>query len=250
MTPEWLSRTELLLGTHAVEKLQNSHVLIAGLGGVGSWATEFIVRSGVGSLTIVDSDVVEPSNINRQLPATQKTIGMAKTDVMSERLLSINPQLKLTIIRKYIHDDTIENILDGDYDIVVDAIDTLSPKVWFLFFALKKGFRIISSMGSGARLDPTKIEVGDISDTHNCTLARTVRKRLKKLGISTGFTSVYSRELPRKEAVVECEGRNKKSIIGTAVFVPAAFGCTIASQVVLQLLEKNREYESNNSTLL
>lgn len=238
MIPEWLSRTALLIGQEAVEKLQKSNVLLAGLGGVGSWTAEFLVRSGVGNLTIVDSDTVEPSNINRQLPATHKTIGLRKTEVMKDRLLCINPDLKLIAISKYIHDNTIDEILRPNFDIVVDAIDTLSPKVWFLHNALKKHYTVISSMGSGARLDPTRVKVADISQTQNCTLARVVRKRLRRIGETTPFTAVYSPEDQIKKAVQECEGRNKKTVIGTIVFVPAAFACAITSQVVKQIIEK------------
>ncbi|HPW65453.1 MAG TPA: tRNA threonylcarbamoyladenosine dehydratase [Salinivirgaceae bacterium] len=238
MTPNWLKRNELLLGQEAIKILQKSRVLLVGLGGVGSWTAEFLVRSGIGNLTIVDSDIVDETNINRQLPATQKTIGLVKTDVMKERLLSINPQLNLTVVNKYINEETNTEILQPDYDLIIDAIDTLSPKVWFLNFALRKGCPVISSMGSGARLDPTKVVVGDISETQNCPLAKAVRKRLRRMNVTTRFTAVYSTENQIGEAVVECEERNKKSVIGTAVFVPAAFACTISAQTVKMLIEK------------
>ncbi|MDY0280439.1 MAG: tRNA threonylcarbamoyladenosine dehydratase [Salinivirgaceae bacterium] len=237
MIPEWLHRTELLLGSDAMKKLQNSKVLIVGLGGVGSWASELIVRSGIGSITIVDSDNVDITNINRQLPALHSSIGKSKVAIMADRLMDINPDLNLTVIEKYINELTMKEVLSQEYDLVVDAIDTLSPKVWFLYFAIEKGCRIISCMGSGAKLDPTLIEVGDLDSTRNCPLARNVRKRLRRLGIEKGFTTVFSTEFPQKHAIVEHESQNKKSMIGTVAFVPAAFGCVIAAQVVKMLTE-------------
>ncbi len=240
MSTHWKERTEILLGAQSLKQLQQSHVLLAGLGGVGSWVAEFLVRTGIGNLTIIDSDTVEVSNINRQLPALHSTIGKLKTDVMKERLLDINPQINIQVISCYIHDDTLEPILSSPYDLVIDAIDTLSPKVWFLAIALKKGYRIVSSMGSGARLDPTKIRVDDISKTRNCTLARSVRKRLHRLGITNGFYAVYSEELPRKHAVIEQEGRNKKSVVGSVVFVTAAFAAAVVSKSIAILTEEIR----------
>ncbi len=238
MIPGWLARNELLLGTDAVKVLQKSRVLLAGLGGVGSWTAEFLVRSGIGNITIVDSDVVDETNINRQLPALQNTVGLPKTEIMQERLLQINPQLNLTVINKYINEETIAKILEPDFDLIIDAIDTLSPKIWFLNFALKKGCGVISSMGSGARIDPTKVVVGDIGQTNNCSLARMVRKRLRRINATANFTAVYSTENQIKTAIVECEGRNKKSVVGTAVFVPVAFACAISAQTVKMLTEK------------
>ncbi|HON19181.1 MAG TPA: tRNA threonylcarbamoyladenosine dehydratase [Salinivirgaceae bacterium] len=243
MTSDWLMRTELLLGTDNLERLKQSNVLLVGLGGVGSWTAEFLVRSGIGNLTLVDSDRVDSTNINRQLPATQKTVGMLKTDIMQQRLLEINPELKLTVISNYIHDETIDEILFPPYDLVIDAIDTLSPKVWFLYFALKKGYRIVSSMGSGARLDPTMVRIADISKTKNCTLARSVRKRLHRMGITTGFTAVYSEEMPMKHAVIENEGRNKKSMVGSVVFVTAAFACALSSYAIKTLTGSHENLE-------
>lgn len=235
--PEWMSRTELLLGGAATRKLINSRVLIVGLGGVGSWTAEFIARSGIGNITLVDSDKVEASNINRQLPATHKTIGLAKTTIMEERLVDINPDITLTILDSYVNDESLDAILSDKYDVIIDAIDTLSPKFWFLYFALQRGLTIFSSMGSAGRLDPTKIEVADINQTYNCALARSLRKRLHRKGIYSGLTTVFSSEAVPDSAVIEQEGKNKKSMLGTISFVPAAFGCTLASLTVGHLIK-------------
>jgi tRNA A37 threonylcarbamoyladenosine dehydratase len=195
-----------------------------------------ICRAGVGTMTIVDGDTVHVSNRNRQLPALKSSEGKLKALIMGNRLLDINPELKLSIIPEYLKDDRMIQVLEPGFDFVVDAIDTLSPKVFLIYHSLRLGHRLVSSMGAGGRFDPTKIEVADISETKNCTLARIVRKRLHHLGISSGFDAVYSPEPIDKSKVEEVEGtQNKKSVIGTISYMPAAFGLACASVVIRKL---------------
>jgi len=234
----WLSRTELLIGKEKLMKLQNAHVLVVGMGGVGSFAAEFICRSGVGTMTIVDGDTVDPSNRNRQLPALSTTHGLPKADVMAERLLAINPDLKLHVIKEFITPDRAEELLSHHFDYVVDAIDSITPKLLFIKTAYEKKVRIISSMGAGAKLDPTKLQVVDISKTHNCPFAQYVRKRLKEYGIKKGVKTVFSPENPIKESLMLTDGTKfKKSAYGTISYLPAAFGGVCASVVIRDLIE-------------
>lgn len=235
----WQARTLLLTGPEKLEKLRNTHVLVAGLGGVGAYAAEQLVRAGIGSLTIVDGDKVHVTNRNRQLPALVSTNGLLKTDIMSERLLDINPELKLTAISEYIRDERAIEILEQGYDYVVDAIDTLAPKVHFIFHSLRLNLPLISSMGSGGRFDPMQVKIVDISETNNCKLAYYLRKRLHLLGIWEGFKAVYSPEEVSKDAVKLSEGEiNKKSMVGTISYMPAIFGCFCAAGVINDLLKK------------
>lgn len=237
MVDEWLSRTELLIGEENIEHLKNAHVLVAGLGGVGAYAAENICRAGIGSLTIIDGDVVSVSNKNRQLPALDNNIGRLKADVVGERLKDINPELKLTIIPEFIKDERMEEILEAEkYDYVVDAIDTLSPKIYLIYHCMQKGLKLVSSMGSGGKLDPTQVKITDFSKTFNCRLAFTLRKRLRKLGVTKGFQVVFSTEKVRGE-IIPTKEQNKKSVVGTISYMPAIFGCFIASVVVNDLIE-------------
>jgi len=236
---QWLSRTELLIGKERLMKLQNAHVLVVGMGGVGSFAAEFICRGGIGSMTIVDGDVVDPSNRNRQLPALATTHGLPKVEIMAERLLSINPDLKLTVIKEFINPDRAVQILSTPYDYVVDAIDSITPKITFLKTAYEHKVRIISSMGAGAKLDPTQLQVVDISKTHTCPFAQYVRKRLREEGIKEGIKTVFSPEEPIKESLMLTDGRNfKKSAYGTISYLPATFGSVCASVVIRDLIGK------------
>jgi len=237
--PHWQERTLLLTGQEKLEKLAKAHVLVCGLGGVGSYAAEQLVRAGVGSLTIVDGDTIHETNRNRQLPALISTHHQYKADVLGHRLLDINPELNLTIIKEYIKDESIIETLAHDYDYVIDAIDTLAPKVYLIYHTLKSGIPLVSSMGSGGKLDPALIKVNDIDETNNCRLAYYIRKRLHKLGIWTGFKAVYSPEVVSRNAVAPLEGeRNKKSTVGTISYMPAMFGCYCASVVIRDLMEK------------
>jgi tRNA A37 threonylcarbamoyladenosine dehydratase len=231
-----LSRTELCIGSDALEKLKTSNVLVVGLGGVGAYAAEMICRSGVGKMTIVDGDTVHASNRNRQLPALKSTEGLSKADIMGNRFLDINPDLNLTVIAEYIKDERMEEILERGYDYVVDAIDTLAPKVFLIYHSVNRKMPVVSSMGAGGKFDPVKITISDISETTDCTLARILRKRLHRLGIRDGFKAVYSPEVVNKSRVRSVEGeRNKASIVGTISYMPAAFGITCASVVIRDL---------------
>lgn len=233
----WLARTEMLLGPEALKRLKESHVLVAGLGGVGSWAAEMICRAGTGAMTIIDGDVVTAANRNRQLPALTSTTGRKKADVMGERLLDINPGLQLRIIDEFIRDQRMIDILEAEkYDYVVDAIDTLSPKVFLIYHSLRLKLRVVSSMGAGGRFDPTAIRVSDISETNFCNLARMLRKKLHKLGVYEGFTAVYSPEVVDKRLIVKgSDESNKASSVGTISYMPAAFGIACASVVIREL---------------
>lgn len=232
----WLRGTELLLGSEKVERLKASSVLIVGLGGVGAYAAEMICRAGTGRITIVDGDTIHPQNRNRQLLALTGTEGLPKAYLMGARLREINPELDLTIIQEYIRDERMEEILDRGFDYVVDAIDTLSPKVYLIFNSLKRGFPVVSSMGAGGRSDPLRIMVNDISETSGCSLARILRKRLHRLGVRSGFTAVYSPEPVDRERVMPVTGEmNKASVVGTISYMPPAFGITCASVVIRDL---------------
>lgn len=239
MTNNWLERTTLLLGHDKVETLRRANVLVVGLGGVGAYAAEMIARAGVGRMTIADADTVSESNINRQLIALHSTIGRQKADLMRERLLDINPDLKLQVVNRFIKDDETDQLLDSDkFDYVVDAIDTLSPKLALIKGALDRHIPLVSSMGAGAKTDPTKMEICDIAKTHHCPLAHMLRKRLHKIGIRTGFQAVFSPEPVREGSMVLCEEQNKKSNTGTISYIPAMFGIGCASVVIRGLINE------------
>ncbi len=241
---DWLSRSTLLVGKKGIEKLQNAHVLVIGLGGVGSFAAECLVRSGVGKLTIVDGDTVDPSNRNRQLPALVSTTGMYKADIMQQRLLDINPDIELTSLKTFLTPQKIEEIIEQRYTYIVDAIDSLTPKITLLSTAYYKNYRIISSMGAGGRMDPTQVKVSDIGKTKNCNLAFMVRKRLRYKGVYSGIKAVYSPEPPLKSSLMLTDGSNfKKSAFGTISYLPAVFGCVCASVVIRDIVEwKEKSY--------
>ena len=233
---DWLSRTELLLGEDGLNKLKASNVLIVGLGGVGAYAAEMICRAGVGKMTIVDGDSIHSSNRNRQLLALGSTEGKAKAILMAERLKDINPELDLTTVTEYIKDERINEILDFGFNYAVDAIDTLSPKVYLIYGAVIRKIPVVSSMGSGGKFDSARVSISDISETTNCTLARILRKRLHKLGIRDGVTAVYSSEVVDNKRVIPVTGeKNKASIVGTISYMPAAFGIACASVVIRDL---------------
>lgn len=233
----WLSRTELLIGKQKLERLMASHVLVVGLGGVGSFAAEFICRSGIGEMTIVDGDVVDPSNRNRQLPALATTHGQSKAEIMAERLKAINPELKLHVIKDFVRPEAVDAILSVPYDYVIDAIDSVTPKLTFMKAAYAKGLRIISSMGAGGKVDPTLLKVADISKSYNCPFAQQVRKMLKKEGIYKGIKVVFSPEETDKNALMLTDGSNfKKSAYGTVSYMPATFGATAASVAIRDIM--------------
>ena len=228
-----------MLGKEGLERLRSANVLIVGVGGVGAYAAEMLVRAGIGRVTIADSDSVSESNINRQLIALHSTVGRLKTDVLAERLIDINPELQLRVVPEYIKDEKTDEILDSDtFDYIVDAIDTLSPKLALIKGALDRKIPIVSSMGAGAKLDPTKMEICDISKTHHCPLAHMLRKRLHKMGIRRGFKAVFSAEPPIEGAMILCQEQNKKSNVGTISYLPALFGIGCASAVIRDLTNK------------
>lgn len=234
----WLARTELLLGPAQVEMLAHKHVLQVGLGGVGAYSAEMLCRAGIGEMTIVDADALSVTNLNRQLPALHSTIGKSKVEVMAARLLDINPNLKLHCVEMFIRDEKTAELLEAsNYDYVVDAIDSLSPKVYLIQQALQHGLRIVSAMGAGGKMDPCKVQVADISKSTHCHLAKTVRKRLYRLGVRGGFPVVYSTENVPEEAIVidKDESINKLSTVGTISYMPAVFGCIAASVVIREL---------------
>jgi len=235
---DWLDRTNLLLGPQNLEKLKNANVLVVGLGGVGAVAAEMICRAGVGKITIADGDVVEITNRNRQLPALKSTEGRPKTEILAQRLLDINPGLELNSVFEFVRDErAVELLKSQSFDYVVDAIDTLSPKVFLIHHALELGLNLVSSMGAGGKIDPSKVAVTDISKSYNCKLARMIRKRLNKLGIKKGFRVVFSSEGVDENAIRLEEGQNKKSSVGTISYMPAVFGCFAASVVIRDLAE-------------
>ena len=242
----WLERTELLLGEEKLNILRNANVLVVGVGGVGAYAAEMIVRTGVGRMTIADADRVSNTNINRQLVALHSTIGREKCDILAERLRDINPEIQLTIVNRFIKDDETDALLDSDkFNYVVDAIDTLSPKLALIKGALDRDIPLVSSMGAGAKTDPTLMEIKDIAKTHHCPLAHMLRKRLHKIGIKRGFWAVFSPEPVREGAMILCEEQNKKSNVGTISYIPALFGIGCASVVIRDLIG---EFNNNTKT--
>lgn len=238
----WQERTFMLLGDKGMERLTGSSVMIVGVGGVGGYAAEMLARSGVGHITIVDSDTVGESNINRQILALHTTVGMPKVEVLRERLRDINPSIDLRTVPEYINEENVGNLfLDGNgeeirYDVVVDAIDTLSPKISLIQYCLKHDIPLVSSMGSGAKMDATAVRIADISKTCQCPLAHMLRKRLHKLGIHNGFQAVFSTEAPHRESLSLEESRNKKSQVGTISYMPAVFGCVCAQAAISRII--------------
>jgi tRNA threonylcarbamoyladenosine dehydratase len=234
----WLSRTELLIGKDSLEILAKSHVMVVGLGGVGSYAAEFICRTGVGKMTIIDGDKVDPTNRNRQLPALATNHGQPKAIIMAERLKAINPELELNIVQSFVNPEMVEALFITPPDYVIDAIDSITPKLTFIVSALTKKIPIVSSMGAGAKFDPTKLQVIDISKTYNCVFAQQIRKTLKRNhDIRKGLKCVFSPELPRKESLILTDGKNyKKSAYGTISYLPAVFGAVCASVVIRDLI--------------
>lgn len=241
MDKVWLERSELLIKEAGVEKLNKAAVLVVGLGGVGSFAAEFLARAGVGKMTIVDGDTVDITNINRQLPALHSTVGKHKVDVVSERLMDINPNLELVKVNEFLNPERMAEILDGgNFDYILDCIDSVTPKVSLIIAARRRKIKIVSSMGAGGKSDPSKVIVRDISKTQHCHLAREVRKRLKKEKIDKGIRCVFSDEIQDEDSLKMTDGSNyKRSFYGTISFLPAIFGLYAASEVINHLLKKD-----------
>lgn len=232
---DWQERTRLMLGDDALAALGAARVAVVGVGGVGSVAAEMLARAGVGHITLIDSDCVSLSNINRQLPALHSTVGLPKIEVVGARLRDINPSLDLAAVGEYLTEENAASLLQPRPDVVVDAIDTLSPKVALIQYCLAAGIPLVSSMGAGAKLDSTAIRIADLSQTRECPLAHMLRKRLHKLGITSGFDAVFSLEKPRREAVALEESRNKKSQVGTVSYMPASFGIACAQAAIARI---------------
>ena len=242
MQSEWLQRTECLVKEEGIERLQSANILIVGLGGVGSFAAEFLVRSGIENLTIVDGDTVDITNINRQLPALNSTIGKNKTDVVAERILDINPEINLKKINEFLEPERMEEILTQEkFDYVLDCIDSLSPKLALIITCKRKKIKLVSAMGAGGKTDPSKVMVRDISKTNNCFLAKQIRKKLKKEQIHKGFRCVFSTEIQDENSLKMTDGSNyKKSFYGTISYMPAIFGLYAAAEVIRFLLKKEQ----------
>lgn len=235
----WLGRTSLLIGEEKVRLFTRKHVMVVGLGGVGSFAAEFIARAGIGEMTIIDGDVVDPTNRNRQLPALATNHGESKALIMEDRLRAINPEIKLNVIKEFINPEMVLNYLTDEPDYVIDAIDSITPKITFIKTAYEKKLKLVSSMGAGGKLDPTKLQVADISKTYNCPFAQQIRKTLKKHQIYKGIKVVFSPEASQPESLMLTDGSNyKKSAYGTISYLPAVFGATAASVVIRDFLEE------------
>lgn len=239
MIPYWMSRTQLLLGDEKVELLMQKHVLVIGLGGVGGICAEMIVRAGIGKMTIVDADVVDLSNCNRQIAALHTTAGQRKAEVLAERLRAINPELQLEVLPVYLQEAEMQPLLGNNrFDYVVDCIDTLSPKVSLLHLCVQLGIPVVSSMGAGGKTDPSQVKVADIQQSYDCKLAKYVRKRLNEKGVREGIPVVFSPEKIDEDRVIVSEKAHpKKTLIGTISYMPAIFGCTVASVVIRKLMD-------------
>ncbi len=235
---EWTERAELLYKAEGLEKLQNANVLIVGVGGVGSFAAEFIARAGVGKMTIVDGDVVDITNINRQLPALHSTVGLPKIEVVGNRLLDINPELQLTKVKEFLSPERALEIITNEFDYVLDCIDSVTPKLNLIIAAKRKRVKIISSMGAGGKMEASKVKVADITNTTNCFLAKTIRRRLKEHKIDK-LKVIFSSEIQDESSLKLTDGNNfKKSFYGTNSYMPALFGLYAAETVIRYLLKK------------
>lgn len=241
MDKYWLERTELLIKEEGLEKLNKATILVVGLGGVGSFAAEFLARAGVGNMTIVDGDTVDITNINRQLPALHSTVGKHKVEVVAERLLDINPNLNLTKINEFLNPGRMEEVLDSaKFNFVLDCIDSVTPKLELIIAAKRRRIKIVSSMGAGGKSDPSKVLVRDISKTQHCHLARQIRKRLKKVKIDKGVRCVFSDEIQDEDSLKMTDGANyKRSFYGTISFLPAIFGLYAAAEVINHLVKND-----------
>lgn len=231
---EMLARTELLVGAEGIAKLKNAHVAVAGVGGVGSYVAEGLVRSGVGKVTIIDFDKIDVTNINRQIHALHSTVGMSKVAVMQKRLLDINPEVVITAIDTFITADNVLEILAGEYDYIVDAVDNVTAKIALALYSRERNIPFISSMGTANKLDNTKFRICDLSETSVCPLARVMRHEMRKRGIEKGITVLYS----EAEAIKPKLSAEQKPVVGSVVFVPAVAGLMIAGKVINDILQK------------
>lgn len=245
----WLERTELILGKKEMERLKSAHVLIVGLGGIGSFAGEFIARSGVGKMTIIDGDVFDMTNKNRQLTALDSTLGKNKAIVLAERIRDINPEIELNVLEEFVEPARAWEILkEYQPDFVMDCIDSLSPKIEWIAACKRLKIRIITHLGAGGKTDPSRVKVASLIQSHNCKLGHHVKKRLKRRGI--GYKSVrcvFSEELQQKESLKMTDGTNyKRSFYGTVSYMPALFGLIGAADVIRYLTETDRKKKEIN----
>lgn len=238
MTERWDERTRTLLGEDAVNQLARKRVLIVGCGGVGGYASEMLARSGVGHLTLIDSDCVATSNINRQIIATHDTVGESKVELLAKRFKSINPDISVDARQLFLTPEKVDDLLSENYDMIIDAIDSVAPKVMLLEESLRRHIPVVSSMGAGGRIDPTKCGYFDISETRNDGLAREVRRRLRKAGFSGGLTVVASTESPEQHSILTLDEQFKRSSYGTLATIPAIFGIMLANRAILELLSR------------
>jgi tRNA A37 threonylcarbamoyladenosine dehydratase len=237
---KWQERAELLFKKEGLENLKNANVLVVGVGGVGSFAAEFLARAGVGNLTIVDGDVVDITNINRQLPALHSTVGLSKIEVVGERLLDINPELNLTKVQEFLSPERAFEIVEEKYDYVLDCIDSVTPKLNLIIGAKRKRVKIISSMGAGGKMEASKVKVADITNTVNCMFAKTIRRRLKEYKIDK-LKVVFSSEIQDESSLKMTDGSNyKKSFYGTNSYMPGLFGLYMAETVIRYLIKKEK----------
>ena len=235
---KWQERAELLFKAEGLSNLRNANVLVVGLGGVGSFAAEFLARAGVGNMTIVDGDVVDITNINRQLPALHSTVGMPKVHVVGDRLMDINPELNLIRIEEFLSPERALEIVDEKFDYVLDCIDSVTPKLNLIIACKRKRVKVISSMGAGGKMEASKVKVADITNTVNCFLAKTIRRRLKAVKIDK-LKVVYSSEIQDESSLKMTDGSNfKKSFYGTNSYMPCLFGLYAAETVIRYLVKQ------------
>jgi tRNA A37 threonylcarbamoyladenosine dehydratase len=235
---EWTERAELLFKAEGLNNLRNANVLVVGLGGVGSFAAEFLARAGVGKMTIVDGDIVDITNINRQLPALHSTVGEPKVTIVGDRLMDINPELQLTRVREFLSPERAFEIVSDEFDYVLDCIDSITPKLNLIIGAKRKRVKIISSMGAGGKMEASKVHVSCITKATNCMLAKTIRKRLKVEKIDK-LKVVSSSEIQDQSSLKMTDGSNfKKSFYGTNSYMPGLFGLYAAETVIRYLLKK------------
>lgn len=236
---DWLQRTELLIGSHGVNNLKQANVLVVGMGGVGSFAAEFLCRAGIGRMTIVDGDRVDPSNKNRQIVALDSTVNVYKADVMAARIYDINQEIKLSVIKEFLTPDLMTELVTAKFDWVLDCIDSLQPKLYFLAAAATNGVKVASSMGAGGRVDPQKVRIAPIFETDCCRFAYKVRKGLRRKGFAeANIIAVYSDELVNRNSLQLTDGSNfKRSYYGTISYIPALFGLNLASIVIRDLID-------------
>lgn len=236
---KWQERAELLFKAEGLQNLKNSKVLVVGVGGVGSFAAEFLARAGVGNLTIVDGDVVDVTNINRQLAALHSTVGLSKIEVVGSRLMDINPELNLTKVQEFLSPERAFEIVNSEYDYVLDCIDSVTPKLNLIIGAKRNRVKIISSMGAGGKMEASKVKVTDITNTVNCMFAKTIRRRLKEHKIDK-LKVVFSSEIQDETSLKMTDGSNyKKSFYGTNSYMPGLFGLHMAETVIRYLLKKS-----------